>query len=459
MKKLSGFLLLVFILSSSMVAGQIENAYKGRKTRILFLLDGSGSMVAEMGEANRWSSAIGIMSNIVDTLRSVENVEVALRVFGHNKPITEKDCYDTKLEVPFGVNNHKAFIAKMKSLKPRGYTSITQSLLAAAKDFPEDKTARNMIVIITDGIEECSGDPCAVSKELQSKGIILRPFIIGLGTDNESFRNTYSCAGRYYNAQSYTELQKVMGVIINQALNNTSVQINLLDAQNMPRETNVPITIYNAQSGEIVENVVHTMNGKGIPDTVYLDPILKYTVVAHTLPKVIKEDVEIIPGRHNTIALETPLGDLALKIGGITKYGRLQAIVRQKGDMTTLNAQDFNTSARYITGIYDLEILTTPRINMTGITIMQNRTFTVEIPTPGLLQVNISRDVVADIFQIKDNKMEWVKDIEGIGAKIDFPMQPGDYKVVYRNKSETRTLYSKTINFKITSGSNTIITL
>lgn len=442
-----------------MAYGQIENAYAGRKTRILFLLDGSGSMVAEMGSTNRWSSAIGIMTNLIDTLRGVENLEVALRVFGHNKPITEKDCYDTKLEVPFAPNNHKAFITKMRGLKPLGYTSITQSLLAAAKDFPEDKTARNMIVIITDGIEECSGDPCAVSKELQSKGIILRPFIIGLGTDDEKFRNTYSCAGRYYNATSHEELQKVMGVIINQALNNTTVQINLLDAQNMPRETNVPITIYDALSGEIVENIVHTMNGKGIPDTLYLDPIRKYTFVAHTLPQVIKEDFEVIPGRHNVVAMETPMGDLALKIGGITKYGRLQAIVRQKGDMTTLNAQDFNTSTKYITGKYDLEILTTPRILMTDVTIQQNRTFTIEIPAPGLLQVNISKDVVADIYQLRDNKMEWVRDIDGNGARIDFPMQPGDYKVVYRNKSETRTLYSKTLDFRITSGSNTIITL
>lgn len=444
---------------SGVATGQIENAYKGRKTRILFLLDGSGSMVAQMGNTNRWSSAVTIMNSLIDTLRSVENVEVGLRVFGHNKPITEKDCYDTKLEVPFTPNNHKAFVTRLKTVKPLGYTSITQSLLASAKDFPEDKTARNVIVIITDGIEECEGDPCEVSRELQKKGIILRPFIIGLGTDNESFRNTYSCAGRYYNATSHEELQKVMGVIINQALNNTSAQINLLDAQNMPRETNVPITIYDAQSGEIVENVVHTMNGKGIPDTLYLDPVRRYTVVAHTLPSVTKTDVEIIPGRHNVIALETPMGDLALKVGGITRYGRLQAIVREHGDMKTLNAQDFNTTTRYITGSYDLEILTTPRMYMTDVVLQQNRTFTIEIPAPGLLQITISRDVVADIFVVRNNKMEWVHDIDGNGAKIDFPMQPGDYKVVYRNKSETRTLYSKTKDFKITSGTNTLLTL
>jgi Ca-activated chloride channel family protein len=459
MKKISGVLLLLMMTCSSVSQAQVVNAFPGRKTRVLFLLDGSGSMLATMGNTNRWSASITIMSQIVDTLRGVENLELGLRVFGHTKPNVAQDCNDTKLEVPFAPNNHKAMITKLRSVKPLGYTSITQSLLASAKDFPEDKTARNIIVIITDGVEECNGDPCAVSQELQKKGIMLRPFIIGIGSDDEKFRLAYSCAGRYYNAQSQDELQKVIGVIINQALNNTSAQVNLLDATGMPRETNVPMTIYDAQSGEIVENLVHTMNGKGVPDTLYLDPVRKYRVVAHTLPKVEKTDIEIIPGRHNTIALETPQGDLFLKMGGITKYGRLQSIVRENGSMNTLNAQDFNTSTKYITGTYDLEILTTPRIMMKAIPIEQNKTFTVEIPTPGQLQVTLSKDIVASIFVVRNNQMEWVKDLDDNQTAQNFPIQPGDYKLVYRPKSETRTMYTKTKEFKIISGSNTIITL
>jgi len=186
MKKTIGILLLALVACSSVSHAQVTNSFAGRKTRVLFLLDGSGSMVATMGNTNRWAASITVMSKIIDTLRGVENLEVGLRVFGHNKPITEKDCQDTKLEVPFAPNNHKAFVTRLRQIKPLGYTSITQSLLAAAKDFPVDKTARNIIVIITDGIEECNGDPCAVSQELQKKGIVLKPFIIGIGSDDEN---------------------------------------------------------------------------------------------------------------------------------------------------------------------------------------------------------------------------------------------------------------------------------
>ena len=129
-------------------------------TRILFLLDGSGSMTAQMGNSTRWALSIGIMNKLVDSLRNSQNVEIALRVFGHNKPITMKDCYDTKLEVPFAPGNHKPFKQGLSRVKPLGYTSITNSMLAAAKDFPVDQNARNLMVIITDGIEECIHRAC-----------------------------------------------------------------------------------------------------------------------------------------------------------------------------------------------------------------------------------------------------------------------------------------------------------
>lgn len=459
MKNKIQILLLLLFSTSLSTQAQLKNAYAGKKTRILFLLDGSGSMVAQMGNTDRWSASMRIMNRVVDTLRGVENLEIGLRVFGHNKPNNMRDCNDTKLEVPFAENNHKAFLTRLKQIKPLGYTSITQSLLAAAKDFPTDKTARNIIILVTDGIEECNGDPCAVSAELQKKGIILQPFIIGIGTDEETFRKTYSCAGRYFNAQSEEELQKVFGVILSQALNNTSAQFNLLDAQNLPRETNVPITIYDANTGVLVENIIHTMNGKANPDTVYLDPVRKYNIVVHTLPQITKNNIEIVPGRHNIIPVETPQGDLALKIGGITKYGRLQAIVRKAGDMQTITAQEFNTNLRLLTGDYDLEILSTPRLYLKNVNIKQNRTTTIEIPAPGQLQLTIGKDLVAEIFQLKDNKMEWVMNIDGSKSLQYFAMQPGEYKILYRVKSETRTLYSKTKDFKITTGSSTPITL
>ena len=46
---------------------------------------------------------------------------------------------------------------------------MLNALEAGAYDFPKCEDCRNIIVLITDGIEECGGDPCAVSRLFQQK--------------------------------------------------------------------------------------------------------------------------------------------------------------------------------------------------------------------------------------------------------------------------------------------------
>jgi Ca-activated chloride channel family protein len=169
--------------------------------------------------------------------------------------------------------------------------------------------------------------------------------------------------------------------------------------------------------------------------------------------------VEIVPGRHNVIPIQTPQGSLLLKMGGITKYPRLQAIVRKGNSMQTINAQEFNTTEKYLVGGYDLEILTVPRLKFNNIQIKQNQTFTIEIPNPGVLQLSLSKDVKGAVFQKVDNKLEWVMDLNGSVPKQMINMQPGEYTVVYRTAGETRTLYSKNKVFKINSGTITQLSI
>ena len=145
--------------------------------------------------------AIRLLREIVDSLKTAENVEVALRVYGHQNNVTSdgRNCKDTKLEVPFSANNHEKIIERLGSIRPKGTTLIAYSLEQAAYDFPDDKNARNVIILITDGIEECDGDPCAVSLALQKRGVVLKPFIIGMGLEPEVI-DAFKCVGNYYDA-------------------------------------------------------------------------------------------------------------------------------------------------------------------------------------------------------------------------------------------------------------------
>ena len=64
-------------------------------------------MNARWGSQTRIEAAKELLSKTVDDLQSVPNLEIALRVYGHQSPITAtfEDCNDTKLEIPFAKNN------------------------------------------------------------------------------------------------------------------------------------------------------------------------------------------------------------------------------------------------------------------------------------------------------------------------------------------------------------------
>src|SRR4051812_8622125 len=78
-------------------------SYSQEVTRILFILDASNSMNAKWGEQTRIEAAKELLIKAVDSLEGSANLEIALRVYGHQSPITAtyQDCNDTKLEVPF----------------------------------------------------------------------------------------------------------------------------------------------------------------------------------------------------------------------------------------------------------------------------------------------------------------------------------------------------------------------
>ena len=105
------------------------------------------------------------------------------------------------------------------------------------------------------------------------------------------------------------------------------------------------------------------MNFKGIPDTLSIDPSIKYKIVVHTLPKVETDEIELIRGQHNIIPIETPQGSIQLKLSE-GKMRTLYFMVRQEGECEVVNVQSFKDKVKYLVGTYDIEILTLPRIKM-----------------------------------------------------------------------------------------------
>lgn len=442
-------LILLFVVTAA--------AQTPAKTRILLIFDASGSMTTPIEKWTRIQVAKRMAVKLIDSLSSFKNVELALRVYGHQKTVDLKDCKDSRLEVPFASNNTVIMKKRVNSLVPKGWTPIAYSLQECEKDFPADKGVRNLVIIITDGMEECTGDPCLISQALQKKGIFLKPFIIGLGS-NEQFKFKFDCVGTYYDANTEKDFDNVVGVVVSQAMNATSCQVNLLDKKLRPLETNVLMSIYDASTKKMLFNYEHTMNGRGVPDTLFLDPLRRYDIVVHTLPPVYKNNVELVVGRHNIIPIDVPQGYIDFICTGKTNYADLKAVVKVKGKNGTINAHTFNTKKRYLCGVYEIELLTVPRKVLDSVVVDENKTTTIQIVQPGRLQINKTRDLVCAIYQVVNGKMEWVADI-GDEFYQNIIMQPGKYFVIGRSKPETRTIYTFEKEFIITSASTTEINI
>jgi Ca-activated chloride channel family protein len=431
----------------------------GPLTRILFVFDASFSMFGQWQSGMKMDLSKKILSDFLDSIDGTENLELAFRPYGHQVPLRpERSCTDTKLEVPFGPNNVQAIKNRLKTIVPKGTTPIAYTLEQAANDFPTttNKSVRNIIILITDGIEECDGDPCAISLALQKKGVVLKPFVIGVGLD-QSYINAFGCIGKFYDASSESNFKNILNIVISQALNNTSAQVNLNDMVGRPTETDVNMTFYDDHSGLIKYNYMHTINNRGVPDTIIIDPIGTYKLVVHTIPPVEKLGIELVPGIHNIIAVDAPQGSIFLKMG--TSNASTPCIVRKKGEMQTLHVQNMNTLEKYIVGKYDLEILTLPRIKVDNVDVSQSKTTTIEIPQPGIVTISKPNEGPASVYLESDNKLVWVCNLNEKLKAETITLQPGRYRVEFRPKNARESVYTLEKKFKIESGMSTTVTL
>jgi len=392
-----------------------------------------------------------VMSEFLDSLQSVPNLQLALRCYGHTtffKP--ERNCKDTRLEVPFA--DARSNVPKMKQriqkLEPMGTTPIAYSLGESAADFTECANCRNIVILITDGIEECGGNPCEVSAELQRKKVFVRPFVIGVGL-NIKFADVFGCIGKYYDVSNEANFKDVLRLVLTEALSQTTVEVDLLDINKKPTETDVDMTFYEAGTNTVRYNYLHTINHRGNPDTLVLNPEIKYDITVHTLPPQIRKNVVINKGQHNIIPIDAPQGFLRLELEGTMSKYFPTTIVRQAGDMKTLNVQDFGKSEKYIVGKYDLEILTLPRIYLNSVDIKQSMINSIKIPASGSVLFNKPGNGFGSVYLDDGKTVSWVCNFNPSLPNEIIYLQPGRYKAVYRLEFAKETLRSVERNFEV----------
>ncbi|MCC6186792.1 MAG: VWA domain-containing protein, partial [Chitinophagaceae bacterium] len=194
---------------------QRVGANNAKIPRVLILLDGSSSMSEDWAPGKtRFQQAGTFILSLIDSLsKANDQVEFGLRVFGHQYPAQDKNCYDTKREIMFARDNTVQMEARLAALHGYGVSPIAYSLSEAAmEDFENEAKYAYSIILVTDGGESCGGDICKVVNDLLQRKIFFRPYIVSL-VDYAPLKELYNCLGTFLTVSNTPQMPGVISKI------------------------------------------------------------------------------------------------------------------------------------------------------------------------------------------------------------------------------------------------------
>ncbi len=430
------------------------------KTRILFVVDCSNNMNEKWQSDTKINITQRLLTNIIDTLSNYDNVECALRVFGNEKDYTIGDCDDSHLLVPFYRLNEDNIKAKLKTLIPKGTSVVAKSLKNCADDFPKDRHSRNIVVMIVNNIDKCDDDIEQISTSMQKKGKYLKPFIIGI---SKGMKNNYENCGTYYEAKGEIDFSKALNTIIKQALHNTTIQVNLLNIKNESTETDVPLLFYDSESHRLRYSFIHSLNSFGQSDTLQVDPLIEYDILVATKPKIEKHKLSFSAGKHSIVQISSPQGVLNIKYEYNPKTFQSKTYpvaIKTIDKKEIINVQNINSQEKYLVGYYDLEVMTLPLLRIDSVEITQSSVTTIEIPEIGYLRIDKQNtNLQGSLFVKRGQDYEWVIDLDNNKTKENLDLLPGEYMIVAKNQTISKSQNTIVQELKIESNKTTNITL
>lgn len=210
--------IVVNVRDTSCAALEVTAANNGRPAVSLndraveIVVDASKSMWGQIDGRSKMEIAKTTLEEISYWLP--DDLDLALRTYGSTSASEQNDCADSSLLVPFGEQNREYVRRAIAGLRPTGQTPIAYALKEAARDFDPLRSDRTL-VLVSDGIESCGGDPVQAAYELRQQGIVVHLIGFGLGTgadeDAASLRAIADASGgRYVTAGTAEELQAAL---------------------------------------------------------------------------------------------------------------------------------------------------------------------------------------------------------------------------------------------------------
>jgi len=191
-----------------------EQGEQSGSFNVEIILDSSGSMGNYMGSKTRMELAKESIKKFASSLP--EEANISMRVYGHKGSGSNADkklsCSSNEIVYPMQPYNEQGLDQALNKFQPAGWTPLAQAIIEAQKDLNQYKgeNNKNIVYIVSDGIETCDGNPVEAAKSLKD-GIAPVVNIIGFDLNNKDQQQLQDVAkaagGTYVNVKNQEQLQ------------------------------------------------------------------------------------------------------------------------------------------------------------------------------------------------------------------------------------------------------------
>lgn len=184
------------------------------RLNLVFLLDASGSMGEEIGDQEKWDSAIAALRKVL-AANFPGFTDVGLVAYGHKGSSSPDDqqvsCEGVEVIAELTPWRSANVISKTEGLGPTGWTPLQGALRQAGEMLRDREGEGNFIVVLSDGKETCGGDPIEEARLLKESGIEVTTNVVGLAVSDDERAQLEAIAtaggGEFFPAESPEELE------------------------------------------------------------------------------------------------------------------------------------------------------------------------------------------------------------------------------------------------------------
>lgn len=247
-------------------------AYAAEKEQMMIIVDGSNSMWAQIDGTSRMEMTRNSIAALASG--SEQTYDLGLVTFGGKR----KGCNSVRVEAKVGQKDHAYIVERVQKLTPikQAKSPITSSLHYASKQLPNG----GRILLISDGKEACSGDPCRKAQQIKDKNPNIKVDVLGFSAEDEAQLQciAQNTGGRFVMARNQGAIADVysnLKPVINQQIDNgetkkPSAGNTIVDFQTTQTETQQQAAQTEAGMGILAISFGEASSDENLPSNFFI---------------------------------------------------------------------------------------------------------------------------------------------------------------------------------------------